>query len=130
LLQLFLSRVQREATKKILSEFTAKKNGNSRSNIFHDAPVFEKKSKSNKTPPSSTMKITFKASQKPKNSSFKLQETDPIDDVNAEQYSTTCFPLDSKRIFLETSEGVNHFVNTAHRAFCDHHGFALYPDHI
>jgi hypothetical protein len=76
------------------------------------------------------MFVSFKASEEKKNCDFKLQKEDPLLNRNVEQHSETCFPPKSKRIFLKESEGMNHFINTAHHAFANHHGFALYPDHI
>ena len=76
------------------------------------------------------MSITFKASKEKKNANFRLQKSDPLDEARIEQCSNPCFPPKSDRIFLETRQGFNHFVNTVHHAFANHHSFALYPDHI
>lgn len=58
------------------------------------------------------MKTTYKASQKPKNSSFKLEETDSINDVKAEEHLNVFLPSDSNHVLLENPEQVNHSVNT------------------
>lgn len=76
------------------------------------------------------MFVSFKASEEKKNCDFKLQKEDPLLDGKIEQHSEICFPPKSTRIFLHKSEGVNQFINTVHHAFADHHGFALYPDHV
>lgn len=76
------------------------------------------------------MSITFKASKEKKNANFRLQKSDPLDEARIEQCSNPCFPPKSDRIFLETRQGFNHFVNTVHHAFANHHSFTLYPDHI